>query len=281
MYGGEKEQMKRFRMVRGAVVITALALTLSACGGDDDDTEPEDAEPTEEVAEPTEPEPEGDEDGEAVEIERPGRDDVLDIGYVLPETGSLAFLGAPMITGTQMAIEEINAAGGVNGSDVTLSTADEADNAAVAQQNTAQLINGGADAVIGAAASGMSQEIIQMLFDNQIVQCSGSNTSPSFTDQENNGFYHRTVPPDEAVTSVIVDTVLGDGHQNVAVVARADDYGVALGDLVAEGVEASGGSVATRIDYDPNTTDFSAEVSEITGGNPDAVVMVSDRKSVV
>ena len=38
----------------------------------------------------------------------------------------------------------------------------------------------------------MSQEIIQLLFDNQIVQCSGSNTSPAFTDQDNNGFYFST-----------------------------------------------------------------------------------------
>jgi branched-chain amino acid transport system substrate-binding protein len=201
---------------------------------------------------------------------------VLDFGYVMPETGPLAFLGPPQINGVQLAIEEINEAGGVNGNDVTLDTGDEAGDAAIAQQSAARLINGGADAVIGAAASGMSQEIIQMLYDNQIVQCSASNTSPAFTDQdENNGFYRRTVPPDEAVTPVITDTLFGDGHQNISIVARADDYGVALADLIADGVEAAGGAVVSRNDYDPDTADFSAEVSDVTGANPDAVAVVA------
>ncbi|NEE02216.1 ABC transporter substrate-binding protein [Phytoactinopolyspora halotolerans] len=271
--------MRRTRLIRGAAAAAALMLTLAACGDDDGD-EPEAEDTAEETPEEEEPEPEDetDEDGEEAEVpevDRPGRDEVLDIGYVLPESGPLAFLGAPMITGVQMAVEEINEAGGVNGNDVTLASGDEAGDAPIAQQNAARMINGGADAIIGAAASGMSQEIIQMLFDNQIVQCSGSNTSPAFSDQDNNGFYHRTVPPDEAVTPVIVDELFNDGHQNIAIAARADDYGVALADLIQQGVEDGGGTVVSRNDYDPNTTDFSAEVSDITGANPDAVVLVS------
>lgn len=269
--------MKRTRLLRGVAVAAAMTLTLAACGDDGDDGEAagtDDA--TEEPAgeeEPTEDDAEMDE--EELDIERPGRDEVLDFGYVLPESGPLAFLGAPQITGVDMAVEEINEAGGVNDADVTLETGDEAGDAAVAQQNTARLINAGADAVIGAAASGMSQEIIQVLHDNQIVQCSASNTAPDFSDQENNAFYKRTVPPDAAVTPVIVDTLLGDGHQNISIAARADDYGVGLADLVEEGVENAGGTVVSRNDYDPNTTDFSAEVSDITGANPDAVVIIA------
>ncbi len=69
---------------------------------------------------------------------------------------------------------------------MTLTTGDEAGDAAVARDTAARLINDGVDAIIGAASSGMSQEFIQTLNDNEIVQCSGSNTSPAFTDQDNN-----------------------------------------------------------------------------------------------
>ena len=265
---------------RSAAAASVLALALTACGGGDGDvtetetdTAPTDAETTEgtetETGEATETET-----GAAPDVERPGRDDKLDLGYVLPESGPLAFLGAPQIEGVRMAVEDINAAGGVNGQDVTLATGDEAGDATQAQESAARLVNGGADAIIGAAASGMSQEIIQLLFDNQIAQCSAANTSPAFSDQENNGFYFRTVPPDQAVAPIIADTVVADGAQSVAIVARADDYGVALADLVASSLEELGAEVATNTQYDPNTSDFSAEVSEITGANPDAVVII-------
>lgn len=267
--------MRRATWWRAAATVSALALTLAACGdGDDDETaaEPTDEETTEEEMTPEETEPA---EGEELDIDRPGRDDTLDLGYILPESGPLAFLGAPMITATQMAVEDINAAGGALGQDVTLTTGDEAGDAAIARDTAARQINAGVDAVVGAAASGMSQEIIQVLFDNQIVQCSPANTSPAFSDQENNGFYHRTVPPDQAVTPVIVDEVTADGHTDVAIAARADDYGVALADLVEAGLEDVGASVAVRQDYDPNATEFSAEVSAITGEDPDAVVIVA------
>ena len=120
----------------------------------------------------------------------------------------------------------------------------------------------------------MSQEIIQLLFDNQIAQCSASNTSPAFSDQDNNGYYFRTVPPDQAVSPIIADTVVNDGYQSVAIVARADDYGTALADLVESALSDLGAEVATNVQYDPNTSDFSAEVSDITGSGAEAVVII-------
>jgi branched-chain amino acid transport system substrate-binding protein len=259
--------MKRSVLLRTAAAASALALVLAACG-DGDDAEVVD-EP--DAAETDEDEP----DDEELAIDRPGRDDKLDFGYILPETGPLAFLGAPQITAAQMAVDDINAAGGVNGQDVTMAAGDEAGDAAVARDTAARHINAGVDAVIGAAASGMSQEFIQLLHDNEIVQCSGSNTSPAFTDQDNNTYYFRTVPPDEAVAPIIADTIVGDGASNIAVVARADDYGVALADLVEAGIEGLGANVATRVDYDPNATDFSAEVSDVVGANADAIALIA------
>jgi ABC-type branched-subunit amino acid transport system substrate-binding protein len=267
--------MKRSLWFRRMAAVTALALAAAACGnGDETADEPDDVD-TEEPAEPDDGDvDEGDDEGEDVAVDRPGRDDKLDIGYILPESGPLAFLGAPQIEGVRLAIADINEAGGVNGQDVTLETGDEAGDAAQAQEAAARLINAGVDAIVGAAASGMSQEFIQLTHDNEIVQCSASNTSPAFTDQGNNAFYFRTVPPDEAVAPIIADEVVADGAQNIVIAARADDYGVALADLVDGGLQDLGASVAENIQYDPNTSDFSAEVSSITGANPDAVIII-------
>lgn len=247
--------MKKHRWLRLLAAFGALTLLAAACGGDDggDDTATD----------------AGSDDGTA-----PSGDGLV-IGRVLPETGPLGFLGPPQIEGVLLAIEDINAAGGVLGQDVTLLEGDEGDTPQVAAETTTRLLNEGANAIVGAAASGSSQEFIQALSDAEIPQCSASNTSPAFTDQDNADFYFRTVPPDEAVAPIIADTVIADGFSNVAVVARADDYGVALGDLVETGLTDGGASVAARVDYNPEAENFTAEVGQITQASPDAIVLIS------
>ena len=264
----------RYRIAAAAISVAMLA---TACGGDDPAEEPTEEEtsteePTEEETSTEEP---TEEETAAEEIEVTGRGDgTLTIGTVLPESGTLAFLGAPQIQGVQMALDDINAAGGVLGGDVELIQGDSGTDPAVARQTVATALSQGADAIIGAASSSISQEIIQTLYDNEIVQCSAANTSPSFSDQENNAFYFRTVPPDAAVAPIIANEVLNDGYSNVAIVARADDYGNALLELVQQELESLGASVATTVTYDPNTTSFDAEVGEVTGSGADSVVII-------
>ena len=241
--------MKSNKLWRLLAVLATLALVASACGGDDPDTNTGGGG--------------GGGDGEQ-----------LTLGRILPETGSLSFLGPPMIEGVNLAIEDINAAGGVNGSDVELLEADETDDATRVREAAQRLLGEDVDAVIGAAASGQTQEIIQTLSDNEIPQCSPSNTSPVFTDQENADFYFRTVPPDEAVAPVIADAVIADGAQEVAIAARADDYGRALADLVESSLEESGATVSAKVVYNPDAATFDAEVGQLTAGDPGAIVII-------
>src|SRR5690606_27971837 len=161
------------------------------------------------------------------------------------------------------------------GKEVKLIKGDEGETPQIARETVNRLLGDGANVIIGAAASGSSQEFIGTLSENGIPQCSGSNTSPSFTDQENADFYFRTVPPDEAVAPIIADRVIEDGHTSVAVVNRADDYGNLLGDLIAQRLEESGATVEGPISYDPEAATFDAEVSRVTNASPDAVVLVS------
>jgi branched-chain amino acid transport system substrate-binding protein len=259
---------------RRAAAVVAVTLLAAACGGGAEE------EPSEAASAPAaESEPmasEAPSAGASEMVEATGKGDgTLTIGTVLPESGQLAFLGAPMIYGVQQAIEDINAAGGFMDSDVVLETGDSGTDPTVARPTVNRLLGAGADAIVGAAASGVSQEIIQTLYDNEITQCSGSNTSPAFSEQDNAGFYFRTVPPDEAVTPVIVDTVIADGFSNVAVVARADDYGNALADLVEAGLQEANANVAVKTTYDPNTTGFDAQVQEVQNSNADAVVVIA------
>src|SRR5690606_613212 len=91
-----------------------------------------------------------------------GDGDGLVIGTLLPQTGSLAFLGPPEIAGVDLAIKEINEAGGVLGKDVKVEHGDssDADNAQVAQQSVTQLKSKGVHAIIGAASSAVTRNVV-------------------------------------------------------------------------------------------------------------------------
>jgi len=93
-------------------------------------------------------------------VERAG-DGVLKLGGLLPETGSLAFLGAPMIAGVEYAVSIINAAGGVLGNPVEYSPGDSGDTSTdTASVTVDRLLSENVDAVIGAASSSVSLTVI-------------------------------------------------------------------------------------------------------------------------
>ncbi len=194
----------------------------------------------------------------------------LVIGRVMPETGALAFLAPPMVEGARLAVEDIQAAGG----SVRLLTGDTGTDPDVASEAVNRLLGEGADVIVGAAASGISQSFIQTLYDAQIPQCSPSNTSPSFSTQDNAAFYFRTVPPDQAVSPIIANVVAADGATNVAIVARADDYGNALAGLVEASLEDLGVS-SEVISYSPDAPSFDDTVAEVQSIGADAVVLIA------
>ncbi|WP_034272246.1 ABC transporter substrate-binding protein [Haloechinothrix halophila] len=200
----------------------------------------------------------------------------LKLGYVLPETGQLAFLGDPQIAATEFAIERINEAGGVLGNDVPpVVGRDEAGQEAIASQSADQVLGEDVSAVIGAAASGMSLAIIDKITGSGVAQCSGSNTAPTFTDYDDGGFYFRTAPSDVLQGPVLAETIVGDGHSSVALVARADDYGKGLMDATAAALEENGATVELTETYDPKATNFGPVVQKIEQANADAAVVIA------
>ncbi len=203
-------------------------------------------------------------------------------GYVLPETGDLAYLGPPQIEAVKYAMSLINEAGGVNGKPLPpVISGDEANDAALAAQAATKQINDHVNAVIGAAATGMTMAIIDKVTGAGIAQCSGSNTGVILTDYkgkmgpDGNQLYFRTAPSDALQGPVLGNLILSDGHSQVAILARADDYGKGLAQATASAIEAGGGTVVMNDSYDPKTTDFSGIVQKVKAANPDTVVTIS------
>ncbi len=204
-----------------------------------------------------------------------GGDVTLHIGAVLPETGGLSNLGRPMIAGVRLAEADIKAAGG----DIQVTYADSATSPETAPEAVNRLLSAGVHAIVGAGASGVSQSFIQALFDEKIPQCSPSNTSPSFSTQENAAYYFRTVPPDTAIAPILADLVVGDGHTRISLVARADDWGQSLLRELEKELEQVGAEYDSIL-YDPAAISFDAEVAAVESYGPDAVINITFNEGV-
>ncbi|SDL12018.1 branched-chain amino acid transport system substrate-binding protein [Nonomuraea maritima] len=202
-------------------------------------------------------------------------DGVLTLGTLLPQTGSLAYLGPPEFAGADLAVKEINEAGGVLGKPVTKYDTDSGDTTTnIASQSVDKLLGQKADAIIGAASSSVSQSVIDKITGAGVVQFSPANTSDEFTTIQDRGLYFRTAPPDKLQGRVLGDVVVGDGNDTVALMAMQDSYGSGLADQVKSTVESAGGSIVARVDYDPKAADFSADVAKIKAANPKGIVLV-------
>lgn len=270
--------MKRSPWVRQLAVVGVFALVAAACADDDTDEPVDEPEPTEEVEEEPADEPE-DEADEPEEMDEDAVGDIaedqLNLGYILPESGPLAFLGPPQIQAVELAIADMNAAGGVLGNDVTLSSGDEAGDAGIASESAQRLLGEGVNAIIGAAASGMSLAFVDAVTSAGVLQCSASNTAPTFTNGEYSGLYFRTASTDALQGPVLAETIIGDGNTNPAIIARADDYGRGLMEATVAELEAQGASVALAETYDPEAPNFQAEVSAVVDSGADSVAIIA------
>ncbi|MCY4392967.1 MAG: ABC transporter substrate-binding protein [Chloroflexi bacterium] len=199
-----------------------------------------------------------------------GGDVTLHLGTILPETGGLSNLGRPMIESVRLAEEDIKAAGG----NIKVTYADSATSPETAPEAVNRLLGQGVHAIVGAGASGVSQSFIQVLFDEKIPQCSPSNTSPSFSTQENAAYYFRTVPPDIAIAPILADLVVGDGHTRISLIARADDWGQSLLNQLETELEQLGAEYDSTL-YDPAAISFDAEVAAVESYDPDAVINIT------
>jgi branched-chain amino acid transport system substrate-binding protein len=270
--------IRRARTWRAVAVLGIAGLTLAACGGDDE--EPADEETAEAPAATTEAEETTDEatgeaTGEATAAGG-GGDGVLTIGTLLPETGSLAFLGPPEFAGVELAVQEINENGGVLGADVVKIDSDSGDTTTdIATQSVTRLLGEGVDAIIGAASSGVSFTVIDTITGAGVVHFSPANTSPDFTEYDDNGLYFRTAPSDVLQGRVLGDLLVQDGYLNVGILNLDDPYGNGLAENIQLSLEAGGGALALEpVKYPEGTDNFSAQVTQVKDAGPDAVVLV-------
>ena len=238
--------MKKSNLLRAGAVLVSLSFVGVACGSSDDSASDSTAPASTEVT-----------------CDAP----VASVALQFPETGDAANLGAPMLKGAQLAIDEYNAANA--DACVTLKTFDTQGDPAKAPA-VAQAVIGDATilGLVGPGFSGESLAALPLYDEAGLATITGSATNATIQDQ---GFkvFHRILANDAvqgpAIAKYISETLK---PASVGIVDDASDYGKGLADTVKT---AAGKTVVASDSIDPKAADFSAAVSKMKDANPEVI----------
>lgn len=250
-------------MFQGVVVVVVLATVVAACSGSDSEGSSTTTSST------TRPAPGGTGTG----------DGTLALGQLAPLSGRLSSISQSLTAPVQIAVDEINAAGGVNGKPVTLKVADDGggENEDVANKALDGLLRGQkVDAIIGPTATGTALDQLETVRDAGAIECSGSNSAEELSDSSATGAYFRTAPPDRLQALALARLVGTSGRKRPVIVARNDAYGATFTNRVRR--ELAKQKIATAgpvITYDPGAADLTAVAEKVKARKADSVVAIS------
>jgi len=232
-------------LVKSAPVAIAIALALVACGKKD----------------------------EAPAAKKD--EDVIKIGHVAPLTGGIAHLGKDNENGARLAVDEINAAGGVKVGEKSykLELIAEDDKADPKEGNLAaqKLVDAGVVAVVGHLNSGTSIPASKIYSDANVAQISPSATNPTYTSQ---GFKttFRDVANDNQQGAVLANLAGDLKAKTLAIIDDSTPYGKGLANVVEEVAKGKGITVLARESGDDKTQDFNAILTKIKAKKPEVVM---------
>ena len=199
----------------------------------------------------------------------------LELGQLAPLTGQLSNISQSLTVPVSMAVDEINAAGGVLGKPVTYTVMDDGTNPDLASESLEGLLEDAkVDAIVGPTSSGTMLAILEEVRNRGVLVCSGSNTSAELSSADSNGYYFRTSPSDRLQGPALADLVLKDNHKKVGILARRDSYGIGLDKSVTQRLRKGGAKVVADVQYDPDAQSFDGVVEKVAAKKPDAVIVL-------
>lgn len=188
-----------------------------------------------------------------------------------PMTGQYASFGEQMKAGAEMAVADINAAGGVLGEQLVLEIGDDACDPKQAVAVANQMVNKGVVFMAGHFCSGSSIPASQVYEEEGILQISPASTNPKLTDDGGPGVF-RVCGRDDQQGEVAGSYLKAnyDG-KNVAIVHDKTAYGKGLADATKAVFEKAGGNTAMYEAYTAGEKDYSALVTKLKANKIDVL----------
>lgn len=203
--------------------------------------------------------------------------DTIKIGANLELSGEVASYGQSISEGMELAIEEINDSGGVDGKKIKVVKVDnKSDNAEAASAATRLTSQENVLAIIGAATSGNTIAQAQIANDTKTILLSPSGTAPNVTENEDgsiNEYVFRTSYIDPFQGTVAANFAAKELSVKTAAIYSdsASDYAKGLAAAFKETFQKAGGKIVAEESYVAGDTDFRSTLTRIKSANPEFV----------
>lgn len=205
-----------------------------------------------------------------------GNSDEIVIGAVLPITGDIPTFGKSTKEGIELAVDQYNAAGGINGKKIKLIVQDDENKPESGVAALQKLINNyGVLGVIGSVSSKVTIPMAPVATQNKVPMVTGSSTSVKVTSEKGNEFAFRACFIDPFQGTVLAKFASETLKAKTAAVLYdvGNDYTVGLAESFKSSFEKADGKITVYDSYNNGDQDFSALLTKIKKNEPDVIVL--------
>lgn len=197
--------------------------------------------------------------------------DVYKIGGIGPLTGDASSYGISVKQGSQIAIDEINGAGGVNGKKLELVFEDDVNDPEKAVSAYNKVMDQGIVALVGGVTSGCSIAVSDESVSDGILQITPSGSAQDCTKQPNS---FRICFTDPLQGQTMAKYIADNGYKNVAVIYDvADEYSKGVKTAFVEEAANVGLTVVAEESFTGGDIDFKTQLTKIKGTNADCIFL--------
>jgi len=203
------------------------------------------------------------------------------LGYILPVTGPLAFEAQLALNGLQLAVDEVNAAGGIKslgGAKLVLLPGDTQQKVELGNSEAARLMDQGVSALIGPFSSLVAYSVRQLTEKNKTPFLLLAAVADNLT-EGGLRYVFRVQPNGKAMATLTMNNMFEMAKaanvaiKRVAMMHEDGNFGTTMGNHV----EAFGGklgyALVQRVPYSLKSPDFTAELSKVKASRPDLLVI--------
>lgn len=201
-----------------------------------------------------------------------GGADTINVGEFASLTGKESAFGVSSHNGTQLAVEELNAAGGVLGKKFHLLTEDTQSKAGESQTVVNKLVSRDkVIAVLGEVASGRSSEAAPVCQGAEVPMISPSSTNPDVTKTGDYIFRVCFIDPFQGTVMANFASKTLKAKRVAVFTDAKSDYSKGLAKYFKQQYLKNGGEISTELDFNGGDADFKSQLTTIKGAAPDAV----------